>query len=144
MAIHSHSRPPVSIPSGRGRWATARQRMASSTSTLVTTSAVNSDTTTPTDSVTPNPRTAPEARKNSNTAASSVVTLESAIALSALRKPRSTAGRNPAPARCSSFMRSNTSTLASTAMPMASTNPAIPGSVRVDRNPSSTANNSSP
>jgi hypothetical protein len=105
---------------------------------------VNIETRTPTDSVTPKPRTAPEARKNSSTAASRVVTLESAIALSALPKPRSTAGRSPTPARCSSFMRSNTSTFASTAMPMASTNPAMPGRVRVERSASSTANDSRP
>jgi hypothetical protein len=110
----------------------------------VTTRAVNIDTSTPTDRVTPKPRTAPDARKNNSTAASRVVTLESAIALSALRKPRPTAGRGPTPARCSSFMRSNTSTLASTAMPMASTNPAMPGSVRVERSASSSANDSRP
>jgi hypothetical protein len=61
-----------------------------------------------------------------------------------LGEPRSSAGRRPAPARCSSRIRSNTSTLASTAMPMASTNPAMPGSVRVERSASSTANDSSP
>jgi hypothetical protein len=58
--------------------------------------------------------------------------LASAMALNARVKPRSSAGRGPVPARCSSPIRSNTSTLASTAMPMASTNPAIPGRVRVE------------
>ena len=110
----------------------------------MTTRAVNIDTSTPTDRVTPNPRTAPEARKNSRTAASRVVMLESTMALNALVNPRSSDGRSPAPARCSSRIRSNTSTLASTAMPMASTNPAIPGRVRVERSASSTANDSSP
>ncbi len=118
--------------------------MTSSTSTLVTTRAVNSDTTTPTDNVTPKPRTAPEARKNRSPAASRVVTLESAMALNALVNPRSSAGRSPVPERCSSRIRSNTSTLASTAMPMASTNPAMPGSVRVARSASSTASDNSP
>jgi hypothetical protein len=110
----------------------------------VTTSAVNSDTTTPTESVTPKPRTAPEARKNSSPAASRVVTLESAIALKALAKPRSNAIRSLPLAPYSSLARSKTSTLASTAMPIARTNPAIPGSVRVDPSASSSANDSSP
>jgi hypothetical protein len=70
--------------------------------------------------------------------------LESAMALNALVNPRSSAARRLVPARCSSRIRSNTSTLASTAMPMASTNPAIPGKVRVERNASRTANDSSP
>jgi hypothetical protein len=58
---------------------------------------------------------------------------ESAMAVSALRKPAASAPRRLRPplAAYSSLARSNTSTLASTAMPMASTKPARPGSVSV-------------
>ena len=86
------------------------------------------------DRVTPKPRTGPEARKNSRPAASSVVTFESMIALQAFAKPVVDA-RRAAPCRCaaaySSRARSKTSTLASMAMPMASTKPARPGRVSV-------------
>ena len=97
------------------------------------TSAVNIEASTPMVSVTPNPRTGPEARKNSSPAASSVVTLESAIALQALRKPAVSAGAQAGPVASaySSRARSKTSTLASTAMPIARTKPARPGRVRV-------------
>lgn len=83
--------------------------------------------------VTPKPRTGPEARKKSRPAAMRVVTLESAIALKAPRKPAFSEERGVARARpaCSSRARSKTSTLASTAIPMASTNPASPGRVSV-------------
>jgi len=60
-----------------------------------------------------------------------VVALESAMALQARLKPWRAAARRRAPPACSSLMRSKTSTLASTAMPMASTKPAMPGRVRV-------------
>ena len=84
VASQPASRPPPSRPSRPGRRRTAAARVTSSTSTRVTTRAVNIDTRTPTDRVTPNPRTAPEARKNSRPAASRVVTLESAMALTRL------------------------------------------------------------
>jgi hypothetical protein len=57
------------------------------------------DASTPMTRVTPKPRTGPEARKNSRPAASSVVTLESAIALNALAKPLSSGGHQPLAAR---------------------------------------------
>ena len=50
-------------------------------------------------SVTPKPRTGPEASRNSSPAASSVVTLESAMALKALEKPLSSAGQQALAAR---------------------------------------------
>ena len=98
-------RPARSAP---GAPAPAGARATSSASTRVMTSAVNSDASTPIARVTPNPRTGPEARKNSRPAASSVVTLESTMALHALANPRvqrrPQAGRRPrrtprAPAR---------------------------------------------
>ena len=91
------------------------------------------ETSTPIERVTPNPRTGPAARKKSSPAASRVVMFESAMALSALRKPADSAVRRLLSLRAaySSRARSNTSTLASTAMPMASTNPARPGKVGV-------------
>lgn len=84
-------------------------------------------------SVTPNPRTGPDARKNSSPAAMRVVMLESAIALKALRNPAVSDDRGVRcpPEAYSSRARSKTSTLASTAIPMASTNPARPGRVSV-------------
>jgi hypothetical protein len=110
-----------------------------STRTLVRTKAVNIDTATPTVRVIPKPLTAPEAKKNSRTAAMTVVALESAMALHALAKPERTARRTLRPAACSSLARSKTNTLASTAMPMANTKPAIPGRVSVASRASSTA-----
>ncbi len=83
--------------------------------------------------VTPKPWTGPVAKKNSNPAASSVVTFESITALHAFAKPVFTGfakslERTP---RYSSLARSKTRTFASTAMPIARTNPASPGSVSV-------------
>ena len=82
-------------------------------------------------SVTANPRTGPDPNWNRITAAINVVTLASMIVRSACRKPISTAETGVRPLRVSSRMRSNTSTLASTAMPIVSTMPAMPGNVRV-------------
>ncbi len=102
-------------------------------STRVTSSAETTDASTPMTSVTPKPRTGPEASRNSRPAASSVVTLESAIALNALLKPLSSAGisRLCRDAANSSRARSNTSTLASIARPADSSRPPRPGSVSV-------------
>jgi hypothetical protein len=107
--------------------------------TRVTTRAENIETATPMVSVTPNPRTAPEAKKISSTAAITVVTLESTTAVNARSNPAPVAERAVRPAANSSFARSNTSTLASTAIPTASTNPAMPGRVRVAPIPTSAA-----
>ena len=121
------------MPLTSGRVVTQRLATAHSASTRVTTSAETIDASTPIDSVTPKPRTGPEARKNSSPAASRVVTLESRIALHAFAKPVDSAARSPffGAAAYSSLARSKTSTLASIAMPIASTKPARPGSVRV-------------
>ena len=104
-----------------------------SVSTRVTSSAETRDASTPMTSVTPKPRTGPEARKNSRPAASSVVTLESAMALNALLKPLSSAGRRRLlrEAAYSSRARSKTSTLASIARPADSSRPPRPGRVSV-------------
>jgi hypothetical protein len=121
------------MPVSPGRSATAWLRSASSTRARVITRADTIDASTPMARVTPKPRTGPDARKNSRPPASRVVTLESMIALQALVKPAVTTGRRPFDrwAAYSSLARSKTSTLASIAMPIASTNPARPGSVNV-------------
>ena len=86
----------------------------------------------PIDSVTAKPRIGPVPNWNRKSAAISVVTLVSMIDDSALLEARR---RSPTatvrPARSSSRMRSKMSTLASTAMPMVSTMPAMPGRVSV-------------
>lgn len=129
----SRTAPMVAMPVRRGRRRTPGRLAANSASTRLTTRALNMEASTPMPRVTPKPRTGPEARKNSRAAAISVVMLESAIALKALRKPAESAERILGRRRTaySSRARSKTSTLASTAMPMASTKPARPGSVRV-------------
>lgn len=99
--------------------------------------AVRSEVTTPIARVTPKPLTGPVAKTNSRPAASRVVTWESATALHTLpnavvsgrRRSRPVAARPSA--AYSSLARSKTRTFASTAMPMARTNPARPGSVSV-------------
>ncbi len=127
------TRPAVAMPVIPGRRRTHRRETAKSASTRVTTRALTMEASTPMPRVTPKPRTGPDASRKSSPAAISVVTLESAIALKALRKPAARAERSPGLARaaCSSRARSKTRTLASTAMPMASTKPASPGRVRV-------------
>ena len=62
---------------------------------------------------------------------SSEVTLASMIDEKALPKPSRTATGKATPRERSSRMRSKISTLASTAMPIVSTSPAMPGSVNV-------------
>ena len=54
-------------------------------------------------------------------------TLESRIEFQARLKPASIAAGSDLPTRSSSFIRSKMSTLASTAMPIESTKPAMPG-----------------
>ncbi|CAM5652596.1 hypothetical protein STENM223S_08044 [Streptomyces tendae] len=129
----SRTGPVDEMPVTRGRRRTAGRPTAYSASTRVITSALTIEARTPMPRVTPKPLTGPEARKKSSAAAIRVVMLESAIALKALRKPVVSADRvlGRARAACSSRARSKTRTLASTAMPMASTKPARPGSVRV-------------
>ncbi len=129
----SRTGPVVEMPVRAGRRKTAGRLAANSASTRVITRALTMEASTPMPSVTPKPLTGPEARKNSRAAAMSVVMLESAIALKALRKPAVSADRvlGRVRAACSSRARSKTRTLASTAMPMARTKPARPGRVRV-------------
>ena len=115
-------------------WAARRGASVGSTSSIsirVTTRAVNIETMTPMARVMPKPRTPPEAKKNSTPAAMRVVTLASAMALKARSNPERAALRKGRPAACSSLNRSKTKTLPSTAMPMARTNPAMPGKVSV-------------
>ena len=128
-ASHVRTVPAEPSPDTRG----PIRPMTAWTSTRVMSRAETSEASTPTARVTPKPLTGPEASQNSSPAAIRVVTLESAIALQAFRKPRSSAARSPRRGACwySSLARSKTSTLASIAMPMASTNPASPGSVKV-------------
>ncbi|CAM5269074.1 hypothetical protein SBADM41S_08432 [Streptomyces badius] len=84
-------------------------------------------------SVRPKPLTGPEPRKKSSPAAISVVALESATALHAFWNPVVNAERRERFGRSahSSLARSKTRTFASTAIPIARTNPASPGRVRV-------------
>ena len=78
-----------------------------------------------------NPLIVPVPNIRSTTAAISVVTLPSIIAERALWKPLSTACLTVAPAPSSSFIRVKITTFASTAIPIESMIPAIPGRVRV-------------
>src|SRR5665809_55353 len=94
------------MPKRLGRDSRARTRVARSTSTRVMRIAENIDAATPTTSVKPNPLTAPEAKKNRMRAASTVVALESAIALQALSKPLDIAVRSLRPSANSSLPRS--------------------------------------
>src|SRR4029077_5307835 len=92
--------------------------------------AVRSENTVPTSSVSAKPFTVPVPSQYSTAAPTIVVTCESKTVVNARLKPTLTAARIVRPAHSSSFMRSKMSTFASTAMPMDSTKPAIPGSVR--------------
>ena len=95
----------------------------------MTTTAVNMEHTTPMVSVMAKPLMVPAPKIISTRPAMMVVMLESRIAENARLNPLSTEARTVLPARISSFMRSKMMTLASTAMPMDSTMPAMPGSV---------------
>ena len=86
----------------------------------------------PRQSVTANPRTGPVPNWNRIRPEQNVVTFESRIAYQARSKPLSIAARGVLPRRSSSRMRSRISTLASTAIPMVRTMPAIPGSDSVN------------
>src|SRR5579872_846877 len=91
--------------------------------------AVNSENTVPTSSVSAKPLTVPVPSQYSTAAPTIVVTCESKTVVKARLKPTPTAARVVRPAHSSSLMRSKISTFASTAIPMESTNPAMPGSV---------------
>ena len=100
-----------------------------STKNRVTKTAVNSENTVPQKSVYAKPFTVPVPSMNSTPAPTIVVTWLSNTDVNARLKPILTAERNDLPAHSSSLRRSKISTLASTAIPIESTKPAMPGSV---------------
>ena len=101
---------------------------------LVTKRAVNMDTTIPIASVYAKPLIVPDPRTARTAAAIRVVTFPSMIAERALSKPLLIAILTFLPARSSSRIRAKMITFASTAIPMESRIPAIPGRVRVTSN----------
>ncbi len=96
---------------------------------------MNIEATMPIPSVTAKPLTGPVPNWKSTSAVSSVVRLESTIAERALPKPSDTAARGARPLSSSSRIRSKIRMFASTAIPMESTIPAIPGRVSVAPSP---------
>ena len=97
---------------------------------FVTTTAVNMEIITPAKRVVAKLLTCGGLKGSSiTTAAMMVVMLESIIALSALEKPESTALTNGLPLLNSSLILSKITILASTAMPMLRTTPAMEGKV---------------
>ena len=141
LSSHWRTLPVLARPLTAGRRSTALLETLISASTRAMISAEIMDAMTPIESVTPKPLIGPEPSTNSSPAASRVVTLESMMADQALLKPTARARRSPADgySAYSSRARSKTSTLASIAMPMASTKPARPGSVSVEPSASSIA-----
>ena len=101
---------------------------------LVTTSAVNMDTTIPSARVWANPLTGPLPRNQSTAAAIRVVMFPSRIADMALWKPAFSDACTEVPAESSSFTRAKMMTFASTAIPIPRMIPAIPGRVSVMSN----------
>ena len=95
----------------------------------VMTTAVSSENAVPQNSVYAKPFTVPVPSMYSTPAPTIVVKCESNTELNARWKPMRTAARSVLPAHSSSLMRSKISTLASTAIPIESTKPAMPGSV---------------
>ena len=104
-------------------------------SSLVTTSAVNMETMIPIAKVLANPLIVPLPRQKRTAAAISVVTLPSMIAERALLYPLLMAVLTFLPAVISSRIRAKIITFASTAIPMESRIPAMPGSVSVTSKP---------
>ena len=120
----------ISFPYNGNFW--GRRRCSQLTTiSLVTIIAVNIEVKIPIARVTENPLIGPEPNCNTNIAALKVVIFASIIVLRARWYPESTADIGVRPLRSSSRMRSNTKTLASTAIPIVSTIPAIPGKVKV-------------
>ena len=76
------------------------------------------------------PKIGPEPNVANTIAVNNVVKLPSMIELMARLKPSLTAIFNPLPSLSSSRIRSNINTLASTAIPIVNTIPAIPGNVK--------------
>ena len=100
---------------------------------FVITKAVYMLTIIPAHKVTANPRIGPEPRINRITPTSSVVRLASRIVTNALSYPAVIAVQRRFPIFVSSLMRSKIKTFASTAIPMVSKMPAIPGRVNTGR-----------
>src|SRR3989338_8419588 len=98
---------------------------------LVTIIAENIDTNTPIPSVNANPLINDVPNQNKIRAVIILEIFESLIDAQAREKPSLTASAIVRPERNSSLMRSKISTLASTAIPMEITNPAIPAAVNV-------------
>ena len=96
-----------------------------------TNTAVNRLAMRPMTSVTAKPRTGPVPNTNRNALATTVVTCVSMMVTKARSNPAPMAAATALPARISSLMRSKMSTFESTAMPIESTRPAMPGSVQV-------------
>ncbi len=93
--------------------------------------AVNIDATTPKDNVIAKPLIGPDPKIYNNKAANKVVIFASNIVDIALEKPLLIAEIKYVDLFISSFIRSNIKTLASTAIPIVKTIPAIPGRVNV-------------
>ena len=98
---------------------------------LVINTAVNIESIIPIINVCAKPFTVPVPSQNNTAAAINVVILPSIIAGNALEKPLCTATLKECHAINSSFILSNITTFASTAIPTESTIPAIPGNVNV-------------
>ena len=97
----------------------------------VTTIALNIETRTPMIRTSAKPRIVDEPKAYRMPAVMRLDTLESRIEFQARLKPASTAAGRDLPRRSSSFIRSKIRMLASTAMPIDSTKPAMPASVSV-------------
>ena len=97
----------------------------------VTTIALNIEISTPMISTRANPRITDEPNMYRIVAVIRLDTFESRIEFQARLKPAYTAAGSDLPSRSSSFIRSKIRMLASTAMPIESTKPATPASVRV-------------
>ena len=97
--------------------------------------ALNMDARIPAISVTANPLMGPTPNEYKIAPTKNVVMFASKIALNAFEYPPSIAALSVLPVARSSRTRSKISTLASTAIPMVNTIPAIPGSVRVALKP---------
>ena len=99
--------------------------------------AVTSEKTVPQNNVYAKPLTVPVPSMKSTPAPTMVVTWLSKTAVNARRKPICTEARRLFPDHNSSLSRSKIRTLASTAMPIESTKPAIPGRVKTAFTPAS-------
>ncbi len=108
-----------------------RRPYSSSKIVCDTKTAVNMEINRPMISVTAKPFTGPVPNCSRNRAEMIVVAWVSTMVANAFENPFSMAAFGARPLRSSSRMRSKTSTLESTAMPIVRMNPAMPGSVSV-------------